>query len=205
MDLDINTPSEIQALSIPVILKGENDVVALAKTGSGKTLAFGLPILQSVNFEADSIQSLILAPTRELCQQITKDLESYASHNSKLKINAIYGGTTLKSQIEELKKQPQIVVATPGRLLDLLEKQKINLGNIVHLVLDEADEMLNAFQSEIIAIVKQTNTSKQVSLFTATWSSNVKQLVNDFLSKNVITIETSSDDKLPDTINHQFM
>jgi len=203
--LNINKPSSIQQKAIPFILSTTKDLVALAQTGSGKTLAFGLPILQSIDVSRPEIQVLILAPTRELGQQIFADLNTYASEEDRLNIGSFFGGATLKSQKESLKVKPQIIVATPGRLLDLIEKKAIDLSNIKHLVLDEADEMLNSFKDQIVEIIKQCPKKRRILLFTATWSSQVKQIVNDYLSKDVETIEISSENKSPDTISHQFV
>jgi ATP-dependent RNA helicase DeaD len=203
--LNISKPSKIQQKSIPFLLESNKDLVALAQTGSGKTLAFGLPLLQKTEVDSTHIQSLILAPTRELGQQIYSDLSSYCSHEETIKIASFFGGATLKSQKENLKVQPQVIVATPGRLLDLIEKKEIDLSQLKHLVLDEADEMLNSFKDQIVEIIKHSNKKRRMLLFTATWSSQVKQIVNDYLSKDVETIEISAEKKSPDTISHQFV
>jgi ATP-dependent RNA helicase DeaD len=203
--LNITSPSKIQQKSIPFLLKTETDLVALAHTGTGKTLAFGLPVLQKIDSSKTHIQALVLAPTRELGQQISSDLKSYASHDSNIKIASLFGGATIKSQKDELDKNPQVVVATPGRLLDLIEKKEININEISFLVLDEADEMLNSFKDAITEVIKQSSKHKRILLFTATWSSQVKQIVNDYLSKSVETIEISEEKKSPSSISHQFV
>lgn len=203
--LNINNPTKIQEQSIPFLLNKEADLVALAQTGTGKTLAFGLPILQKIATKKTHIQALVLAPTRELGQQISNELTSFASHNSNIKIASLFGGATIKSQKEALAQHPQIVVATPGRLLDLLDKKAMRLNEISFLVLDEADEMLNSFKDAIIEIIKQSSKQKRTLLFTATWSSQVKQIVNDYLSKTAETIEIAEVEKSASGINHQFV
>ena len=138
-DIDIVEPTEVQKKVIPFILKRKKDLVALAKTGTGKTAAFGLPLLQLINPEKNTIQVIILAPTRELGQQIHTNLNLYASYNPEISVIGLFGGATLKSQIEALKRTVHIVVATPGRLLDLINRKSIIVNNTSYLVLDEAD------------------------------------------------------------------
>ena len=141
-DLEINTPTEIQEKAIPIILTKKDDFVGVAKTGTGKTAAFGLPILQLINTEKSHIQAVIVAPTRELGQQIYTNLESFATNLPTVSIASICGGIPIKPQIERLKKDTHIVVATPGRLIDLIKRKAIDIKKASYLVLDEADEMV---------------------------------------------------------------
>jgi len=140
--LGFNEPMPIQAAVIPELLQEKTDLVGLAQTGTGKTAAFGLPLLHHVQ-EIAQTQALILCPTRELCLQITRDLESFSQFMPKIAITAVYGGSSIDTQIKALSKNPQIVVATPGRLQDLMRRRKIDLSKISWVVLDEADEMLD--------------------------------------------------------------
>lgn len=142
-ELNYQTPTEIQEKSIPFLLNNHNDYIGLAQTGTGKTAAFGLPILQNINTNNSEIQCLILAPTRELCLQITKDLTNYSKYIDGLRIVPIYGGASIEMQLREIKQGVHIVVGTPGRILDLSKRSYFNLDRIKYLVLDEADEMLN--------------------------------------------------------------
>src|SRR5690606_37190225 len=142
-ELGFETPTPVQSIAIPVLLEGTEDVVALAQTGTGKTAAFGLPLVQRVDEQDYTTQALVLAPTRELCLQITGDLEKFSRRVKKMNIVPVYGGASIADQIKRVRKGAQIIVATPGRLMDLLGRQVVDLSDIRYLVLDEADEMLN--------------------------------------------------------------
>ncbi|MGY8886949.1 MAG: DEAD/DEAH box helicase, partial [Flavobacteriales bacterium] len=144
--LEISVPTDIQEKTIPVVLNEDADLVVMAKTGTGKTAAFGLPLLQLIDIENENIQSLIVVPTRELGQQIHKNLESFAVFNPKISIASLCGGIPIKPQIERLKTTTHIVVATPGRLVDLMKREKIRLKDLKYFVLDEADEMVSALK-----------------------------------------------------------
>ena len=149
-DLQISLPTDIQEKTIPVILNQKDDVVVLAKTGTGKTAAFGLSLLQLITLDNADVQVLILAPTRELGQQIYANLKSYSTYSPEISIASVCGGIPVKPQIERLQDTTHIVVATPGRLLDLIKRGTINLKNLRYLVLDEADEMVTALKDEEI-------------------------------------------------------
>tara|TARA_B100000795_G_C22794803_1_gene438826 strand:+ start:230 stop:1582 length:1353 start_codon:yes stop_codon:yes gene_type:complete len=198
IDLEITIPTEVQNKVIPFILERKKDLVALAKTGTGKTAAFGLPLLQLINPENNIIQAVILAPTRELGQQIHANLTLFASYNPSISIVGIFGGATLKSQVEALKRTAHIIVATPGRLIDLIDRKVIDIENINYLVLDEADEMINALNTEVETIFKEIPKTTRILLFTATMPGSIKQLVQNYLSKNAVTIEADMA-----TIGHQ--
>jgi len=160
-DLEITIPTDIQAKAIPVVLEQKQDVVALAKTGTGKTAAFGLPLLQLIDVTNTNIQAVILAPTRELGQQISSNLESFAHHVTAISIASICGGIPIKPQIERLQSTTHIVVATPGRLADLVKRKAIDISKISYFVLDEADEMVSALKEGLDSIIKEIPKSRR--------------------------------------------
>ncbi|PHX73764.1 MAG: ATP-dependent RNA helicase, partial [Chitinophagaceae bacterium] len=153
--LGFTEPTPIQEQAIPILLSGTKDFVGLAQTGTGKTAAFGLPLLQLVDSKAKTPVALMVCPTRELCMQITKDLMNFGRYKKGTKMVAVYGGASISQQIRDLRQGAQVVVATPGRLIDLIERKAIDLENIEYIVLDEADEMLNmGFRDDIEFILK---------------------------------------------------
>ena len=176
-------PTPIQEKAIPILLSGTKDFVGLAQTGTGKTAAFGLPLLQLVDAKASHPQALVVCPTRELCMQITKDLFNFSTKKKSIKTVAVYGGASIGEQIRDLRKGTQIVVATPGRLIDLIERKAINLNNISYIVLDEADEMLNmGFREDIEFILGNTPNRNSIWLFSATMPSEVRQVSKRFMT-----------------------
>ena len=176
-------PTPIQEKAIPILLSGTKDFVGLAQTGTGKTAAFGLPLLQLVDAKASHPQALVVCPTRELCMQITKDLFNFSTKKKSIKTVAVYGGASIGEQIRDLRKGAQIVVATPGRLIDLIERKAINLNNISYIVLDEADEMLNmGFREDIEFILGNTPNRNSIWLFSATMPSEVRQVSKRFMT-----------------------
>jgi len=179
--LGFTQPTPIQEKAIPILLSGTKDFVGLAQTGTGKTAAFGLPLLQLVDVEMRHPQALVVCPTRELCMQITKDLANFSTHKKSVRSTAVYGGASIGEQIRELKRGIHIVVATPGRLIDLIERKAINLENINYIVLDEADEMLNmGFREDIEFILGNTPNRNSIWLFSATMPNEVKQVSKRF-------------------------
>src|SRR3989338_2566811 len=175
-EMGFETPTPIQQKAIPHLLKEESDFVGLAQTGTGKTAAFGLPLISKVEERSRIPQGLVICPTRELCLQITNDLETYAKHLD-MRIVSVYGGTDIKRQIQEVKKGAAIIVATPGRLVDLSRRKSIDLSEVQLAVLDEADEMLNmGFKEDIDAILSQTPEDKNVWLFSATMPKEVSEI-----------------------------
>ena len=204
-DLNISVPTDIQKKTIPVLLNRKEDVVVLAKTGTGKTAAFGLPLLQLIDLEVTNIQVLILAPTRELGQQIHNNLLSYGANNSNFSIAVVCGGISIKPQIERLKKTTHIVVATPGRLLDLISRDAINIKSLRYLVLDEADEMVNAFKDDLDSIIGETPKTRRTLLFSATLSGQIKQLVQNYMSKDNLQIEANMAKIGHQEIDHNYM
>ncbi|WP_127846258.1 DEAD/DEAH box helicase [Psychroflexus aestuariivivens] len=204
-ELQISAPTEVQEKTIPIILNQKEDLVVLSKTGSGKTAAFGLPLLQLIDSENTNIQTLILAPTRELAQQIYHNLSSFAHNQNQIKIVGLYGGTPVKPQIEALSNTTHMVVATPGRLLDLMKRDAIDLKNLQYLVLDEADEMLSALKEEVNQIISVIPQSRRTLLFTATMPGTLKQLVQNYMSKDVIQIEVDTETLGHQDIDHQYV
>lgn len=173
----------IQEQAIPVLLQGDRDFIGLAQTGTGKTAAFGLPLLHLLDFSSNRTQALILAPTRELCVQIANDLENYSKYMEKVKVVAVYGGASIQNQITVIKKGVQIVVATPGRLLDLIQRKAINISSVDYVVLDEADEMLNmGFQEDLDEILGSTPKEKHTWLFAATMAHEIHNITKRYMN-----------------------
>lgn len=182
--LGFTQPTPIQEKAIPVLLQGTKDFVGLAQTGTGKTAAFGLPLLHLINKEDKTPQALIICPTRELCLQISNDLLSFRDKKHPVSVTAVYGGTSISDQIRSLKKGTHIVVATPGRLIDLIERKAINLEEIHYVVLDEADEMLNmGFKDDIEFILKNTPNRQSTWLFSATMPPAIRQVSKRYMDK----------------------
>jgi len=182
-DLGFENPTPIQEQSIPVLLSGSNDFVGLAQTGTGKTAAFGLPLLELVDFEQNYPQALILCPTRELCLQITNDIKNYSKNLSNVNAVAVYGGASITDQLRQIKRGVQIVVATPGRMLDIINRKAIDFSQVRYVVLDEADEMLNmGFQEDIDVILSTTPNDKKTWLFSATMPAEVRRIAKKYMT-----------------------
>ncbi|CAN5142377.1 DEAD/DEAH box helicase [soil metagenome] len=181
--LGFETPTPIQEKAIPVLLKGSRDFVGLAQTGTGKTAAFGLPLLELIDVDVKHTQALVLAPTRELGMQITSDLETFTEKFKSFNIVAVYGGASISEQIRKIKRGAHIIVATPGRLIDLIERKTINLSTIKYIVLDEADEMLNmGFKEDIDKILSFTPEDKSTWLFSATMPREVRAIMKNYMT-----------------------
>ena len=202
--LDIKTPTSIQTKAIPVILNQKQDVVALAKTGTGKTAGFGLPLLQGIDTQNNSIQAIVLAPTRELGQQIFKNLTDFSSKKPEISIASIVGGIPIKPQIERLKKDTHVVIATPGRLIDLIQREAIDISETSLLVLDEADEMIAVLKEGLDTIIASLPKKRRTLLFTATMSGSIKQMVQNYLSKHVVDIQADMETLGNQGIDHQY-
>ncbi len=182
-ELGFTAPTPIQEASIPVLLSGSNDFVGLAQTGTGKTAAFGLPLLELIDFEENHPQALVLCPTRELCLQIASDLKNYAKNLPNVNVVAVYGGTSIMDQLRSIKRGVQIVVATPGRMLDIIGRKAIDFSDIRYVVLDEADEMLNmGFQDDIDEILSTTPPEKKTWLFSATMPAEVRRIAKKYMT-----------------------
>ena len=203
--LDIKTPTSIQTKAIPVILNQKQDVVALAKTGTGKTAGFGLPLLQGIDTQNNSIQAVVLAPTRELGQQIFKNFTDFSSKKPEISIASIVGGIPIKPQIERLKKDTHVVIATPGRLIDLIQREAIDISETSVLVLDEADEMIAVLKEGLDTIIASLPKTKRTLLFTATMPGSIKQMVQNYLSKHVVDIQADMETLGHQGIDHQYV
>ena len=193
-ELGFVQPMPVQEKVIPLLLEGHEDIIALAQTGTGKTAAFGLPLVQTTNTESNATQVLILCPTRELCMQITSDLTDYARYNGKLRILAVYGGASIENQMRELKKGIHIIVATPGRLIDLIGRKAAKLSQVNTVILDEADEMLNmGFLDSINEILEEVPSGRRTLLFSATMSSEIDGIARRYMKDpREITIGTKN-------------
>ncbi len=202
--LGYTKPTPIQAKTISHLLQTERDLMALAQTGTGKTAAFGLPALQKTAADSKNTQVLILAPTRELALQITNDMKNFARYLNGIHIVAVYGGASIENQIKDLRKGAQIVVATPGRAKDLLQRKKLKLDKIKTLILDEADEMLTmGFKDELDTILEQTPDDKQSLLFSATMSKEVERISKNYMHQpDKITV--AQENKGADTVQHIY-
>ena len=185
------SPTAVQELAIPYLLKGKKDLIALAQTGTGKTAAFGLPCIQHVDRKVKDVQTIVLCPTRELCIQISKDLMKFAKHLDYVKIVAVYGGTSIENQIKSIKKGVQIIVGTPGRTKDLINRRVLKLDIVNKVVLDEADEMLSmGFKEDLNYILDTTSKNRQTMLFSATMSREVRSISKKFMKDaKEITVE----------------
>jgi ATP-dependent RNA helicase DeaD len=182
-DLGFIAPTPIQEKAIPVLLTGDRDFVGLAQTGTGKTAAFGLPLLQQLDIKRRQPQGLILCPTRELCLQITNDLKNFSKHLGDVSVVAVYGGASIVQQLRELKRGAHVVIATPGRLLDIIDRGAINFENVRYAILDEADEMLNmGFQEDINNILSKTPQGKTTWLFSATMPQEVRRIAQQYMT-----------------------
>ena len=203
--MGFETPTPIQEKTIPILLAGSTDLVALAQTGTGKTAAFGLPLIELCDDKNRKTQALVLAPTRELCVQITNDINNYSKGVKNLNIVAVYGGASIMDQIRKIKQGAQIIVATPGRLIDLIDRKAISLETILFTVLDEADEMLNmGFQEDIDQILSYTPKEKNVWLFSATMPKEVRRIAANYMTEPVeVTMGTKNQGN--DNIDHQYM
>ena len=202
--LGFTKPTPIQEKSIPILLSGERDYIGLAQTGTGKTAAFGLPLIHSIDGSVRDTQVLILCPTRELCLQITEELQRYAKYMDKLSIVSVYGGVDINKQIRALKRGAHVVVGTPGRLLDHVRRRTVNLSAIQIVVLDEADEMLDmGFQKDIDAILRQTPDSKKTWLFSATMPDRLGLIAKNYMV-DPFTVTGGSKNSGAENIEHCY-
>jgi superfamily II DNA/RNA helicase len=204
-ELKIVIPTEIQLKTIPLLLSNTTDLVGLAKTGTGKTAAYGLPILQLIDTNSSVVQAVILAPTRELGQQIFKNLESFAKFLPQVSIAATCGGIPIKPQIERLSLPTHIVVATPGRLIDLIQRKAINLKETKFLVLDEADEMVTILKEGLDEIIAELPATHNTFLFSATMPGTIKQLIQNYLNKNVVQVSANMETVGNQGIDHEYI
>jgi len=203
-ELGFEQPMPVQEKVIPLMLGGEGDIIALAQTGTGKTAAFGLPLVQATDTEINNTQALILCPTRELCMQITSDLTDYAKFTGKLKILAVYGGASIDNQIRGLKKGVHIIVATPGRLIDLIGRGAARLSAVHTVILDEADEMLNmGFLDSINEILEEVPEGRRTLLFSATMSSEIASIARKYMV-NPVEITIGTKNSSAENVSHAY-
>jgi ATP-dependent RNA helicase DeaD len=202
--LGFKNPTPIQEQAIPVLLSGTKDLVGLAQTGTGKTAAFGLPLLHLIDVVKKNPQALVVCPTRELCMQIVSELELFKKFIPSIKVAAVYGGTSIGQQIRDLKRGAHIVAATPGRLIDLIERSAINLEEIEYVVLDEADEMLNmGFQDDVEFILKNTPNRQSTWLFSATMPPEIKKVSKKYM-KDPVELQVGKVNTTNVNIDHQY-
>ena len=203
-DLGFESPTPIQEKAVPALVEGARDLVGLAQTGTGKTAAFGLPLLNQIDEEVRASQALVLCPTRELCLQIAKDFENFSKYQKGVNVLAVYGGSSIERQMKNLKKGVNVVVATPGRLVDLIKRRAINLNEVRICVLDEADEMLNmGFKDDLDFILSKTPDYKNTWLFSATMPKEVARIASEYMSKP-LEITVGSKNASASTIKHIY-
>ncbi len=203
-DLGFTKPSEVQEKAIPILLESETDLVALAQTGTGKTAAFGFPMLEKIDVDSRTTQGLILSPTRELCLQITNEMKQYGKYCKGLNVVAIYGGSSITDQAREVKRGAQIIVATPGRMKDMISRRLVDISKIQYSVLDEADEMLNmGFKEDITDILSHTPDDKNTWLFSATMPREVATIAKKFMH-NPQEITVGNKNESTSTVSHEY-
>ncbi len=203
-DMGFVKPSEVQDKAIPILLEQDTDLVALAQTGTGKTAAFGFPMLQKIDIKSRTTQGLILSPTRELCLQITNEIKNYGKHCKGLNVTAIYGGASITDQAREVKRGAQIIVATPGRMKDMISRRLVDISKIEYAVLDEADEMLNmGFYEDITDILSHTPDEKNTWLFSATMPREVSNIAKKFMH-DPVEITVGNKNESTSQVSHEY-
>jgi len=203
-DMGFEQLTPIQEKTIPFIINGGGDLIALAQTGTGKTAAFGLPVLNMIDAQSKDTQVLVLCPTRELCLQITGDLKNFSSKMKDLEVVPVYGGSSIETQIKQLKKRCQIVVATPGRAIDLMERKSLKINSIKWLVLDEADEMLSmGFKEDLDRLLNETPEDKTTLLFSATMPADIESMAHSYM-KNPQEIAVARKNIGAENVEHQY-
>jgi len=206
-ELNIVNPTEIQEAVIPTLLETKTDLIGLAQTGTGKTAAFGLPLLNSIDPKKAEVQGLIIAPTRELVQQIKKQLFKFTKYiDERIFAEGVYGGEKMEIQMKALTKPTHIVVGTPGRLLDLIERKALDITNIKTLILDEADEMLSmGFKEDLTKILKYNTSTRNTWLFSATMPEAIKQIIKTYMSVDAIRVEVNKNEIVNKNISHHYI
>ena len=203
-DMGFETPSEVQEKAIPILLEKDTDIVSLAQTGTGKTAAFGFPMLQKITIDSRTTQGLILSPTRELCLQITNEIKNYGKYCKGLNVVAVYGGASISEQARDIKKGAQIIVATPGRMKDMIGRRMIDISKIEYCVLDEADEMLNmGFYEDITEILSYSPEDKSTWLFSATMPKEVAIIAKKFMYQP-IEITVGGKNMGAENVSHEY-
>lgn len=205
-DLKITTPTEIQEQVIPLLLTGSTDLVGQAQTGTGKTAAYGLPLLQRIDPKKKEVQGLVLCPTRELGQQVAKQLFRFTKYTDKIFTEAVYGGAKIDQQIAKLKRPTHIIVATPGRLIDVTKRKAVDLRQVKTIILDEADEMLSmGFKNQLDEILSFLSAAESKWLFSATMPHGIHEIVKEHLSANAHRIEVSGKNVVNKNIDHKYL
>lgn len=205
-ELNITKPTDIQLKVIPLLLEGKTDIVGQAQTGTGKTAAYGLPLLEQIDVNINAIQGLILCPTRELGQQVAKQLFKFTKYSPKVFIEAVYGGENIDKQIASLSRPTHIVVATPGRLIDLVKRKAIDIRQVKTVILDEADEMLSmGFKKELDEILGFLHSVENKWLFSATIPVGIKDIINKHMSKDAHRVIVNPKNVVNDKISHQYL
>ena len=204
IDLGFENPTEVQEKAIPLLLEQDTDLVALAQTGTGKTAAFGFPVIQKIDADNRNTQALILSPTRELCLQITNEIKNYSKYEKGINVVAVYGGASITDQARDIKRGAQIIVATPGRMQDMINRGLVNISQINYCILDEADEMLNmGFYEDIVNILSTTPDEKSTWLFSATTPQEVARIAKQFMH-NPLEITVGAKNSGSATVSHEF-
>ena len=205
-ELGILVPTKIQNAAIPVLSKQKTDFIGQAQTGTGKTAAYGLPILSRMDPNKEYVQALILAPTRELGQQIARQLFKFTKYSTQVFTEAVYGGEKIDIQIARLNRPTQIIVATPGRLIDLINKKAVDISRIETLVLDEADEMLSlGFKNELTQILKKVSGKSNIWLFSATMPKDLNEIIDSYIARDAIRVHVDKTEVVNTGIEHQFV
>ncbi len=203
-DMGFTAPSEVQEKAIPILLEKDTDIVSLAQTGTGKTAAFGFPMLQKINVESRTTQGLIISPTRELCLQITNEIKNYGKYYKGLNVVAVYGGASISDQARDIKRGAQIIVATPGRMKDMISRRMIDISKIEYCVLDEADEMLNmGFYEDITEILSYSPDEKSTWLFSATMPREVSAIAKKFMH-DPVEITVGGKNMGAENVSHEY-
>ncbi len=205
-EIGIVNPTKIQEQTIPILMSQSTDFLGKAQTGTGKTAAFGIPLLSKIDPSKKHTQALVLAPTRELGQQIAKQLFKFTKYTDKIFTESVYGGEKIERQLTRLKRPTHVIVATPGRLIDLLERKAVDLSKIKVVVMDEADEMLSmGFKKDLTTILSKTKGNRDIWLFSATIPSSLNEIINSYLNKNAVKVSVDKDNALNKGIEHQFV
>ncbi|WP_299443504.1 DEAD/DEAH box helicase [uncultured Aquimarina sp.] len=205
-EMGITIPTKIQEQTLPVLINNQVDFIGKAQTGTGKTAAFGIPLLTAIDPSKKEVQALILAPTRELGQQIAKQLFKFTKYTDKIFTESVYGGEKIEIQLSRLKRPTHIIVATPGRLIDLMERKAVDISKIKTVVMDEADEMLSmGFKKDLTTILSKTKGHRNVWLFSATIPSALNEIINSYVSKNAVRVSVDKNDTVNKGIEHHFV
>ncbi|KAA1244439.1 DEAD/DEAH box helicase [Aquimarina sp. RZ0] len=205
-EMGITIPSKIQEQAIPILINSKTDFIGKAQTGTGKTAAFGIPLLANIDPVKKEVQALILSPTRELGQQIAKQLFKFTKYTEKIFTESVYGGEKIEIQLSRLKRPTHIVVATPGRLIDLIERKAVDISKIKTIVMDEADEMLSmGFKKDLTTILSKTKGHRNIWLFSATIPSSLSDIIDSYINKNAVRVSIDKNEAVNKGIDHHFV